>query len=193
MPRPYWLWPPPHLCSAEPHPALPCGRLLKRSCHGIRRHHPALQRRGPSASLAMLMNRLAITGRGHPAQAARRWPARTHSPATLMWSCPLQRLPVVPRCPGQPAAGQSRFDVAPGGDRPLLKAERRQPRAVLAVFRRNSRRIFAPAHASRRRFRREPTAAEHATPLDIATALFRSPPSGGRTQPGRGLPPQQRS
>jgi len=154
------------LAWSELHPALPCGRCdLKRSCHGVRCVDPALQRRGSSRHLwSMLMNLSAITGRTPSSRS--RWHSRalTRVSATLMRFGPLQRLPVVPHCPVLPASGRSRFDVAPGGDWPLLKAKRRQPRAVLAVFRKASG-GFRPGSREPMGLIRKPSAADHASPI----------------------------
>jgi hypothetical protein len=117
--RPYGLGPPSHFFSAKPRPRLPCGRCCVWTCHGVRCDpscasasgvHPGIVK---DADEHFRDHRPKLVRRGGRVQAA-----STDGSATLMRFCPLQRLPVVPRCPGRPATGRSRCDVRAGLDRP---------------------------------------------------------------------------
>lgn len=157
----------------------------KRSCHGVHRDHPALQRR---ASMVRRFLRRpptisAITGRSCLSRCRSFFlPASTNisgdSHEVLSSSAPAGCAAFVRRLP---AFGPSRFDVSSGRDRSVDNRE--------SLIRIPSLRFFAGLPLCSRK----PSAADHASPVVVVAAMFRFPRFRGPHQPGRGLPPQQRS
>jgi hypothetical protein len=128
MSRPLGLWPPPHFCSAELHPGLPCGRCCIGSCHGVHCERSALQRRVFNGIVHDPDEPL----RDHRPEFLEPRPldprASTDCPATLMRFLSSSAPAGCAALSGAASPGRSRFDVTSGRDRPSGGRESRANR-----------------------------------------------------------------